>query len=203
MKKASIIFVGIIVAFLLGEKIYAVNKVVCLPTVKEWQIGEWVPMEDNYFLEEYEICNGYEIRVNEAELLTCDEFLEKYFCDQEEIMQDGKLLPDMVYDVSVTVRNVNQEDADCGLDLSNNDLFATDFTLRVHPDLYALANAEKKNTTTMFSLQPESELDFQIPYGIATTAEHAYLTPDVLEERDLYLLISLYPVQNQVLIHKE
>lgn len=202
MKKASIIFVSIIVAIFLSVRIYVVNKDICLPTVKEWQIGEWVPMEDNYFLEEYEICNGYEIRVNEAELLTCDEFLEKYSCDKEEIMQDGKPLPDMVYDINVTIRNVDQENTDCGLDLSNNDLYAVDFTLSVHSDLYALANAEKKNTTTMFSLQPGSELDFQIPYGIATTTRRAYLTVDVLEQRDLYLLLSLYPVQNQVLIHK-
>ncbi len=206
MKKTKVICAACIAACIaviaLSARIYKVNQDVSLPPVKEWQIGEWVPMEDNYFMEEYEICNGYEIRVDGAEVLTCDEFLRKYNRDMETVLQDGALLPDMVYDISVTIRNTNRQETDCGLDLSNNALYASDFVLSINPELYEIANAENNIATLMFRLQPMSELEFHLPYGIAISAKSAYLKEDAVKERDMYLLLSLYPVQNQVVIHK-
>lgn len=205
MKKIGIILSASVIAGILGLRIWQVNKNVEPPEVKNWQIGEMVPLEKNYFLEEYEICDGYEIRVNRAELLTYEEFLKRYSSEDSKkfIYSDDIMKPNYIYDINVTFRNTNKEALETGIDLGNYYLCATDYFLQVTSELYALANSEKRNTSLRFSLLPESELDFQLPFGIWTEAEGAYLTMDALEQRNLYLLASLYPVQNQILIHKK
>lgn len=41
-------------------------------------MGESVPLEQDYFYEEYEIADSYEVQVDCAQVLTYSEFLKKY-----------------------------------------------------------------------------------------------------------------------------
>lgn len=198
----SIILLGIIVGF----RIWDVNHQIELPEVETYEIGEFVDLGSNIFLEEYEAANGYQVRVNSATLVTFEEFLEKHSLNADEVIKvEGNMdkLPDYIYDLNVTFVNTNVRENGCGINLENYCIYANNFSISIDAELYSFANEEKKSTSMMFSLQPESELDFCLPFAVVTSANNSYLSKEILQEQDLYLYVSLYPVQNQIKIYSK
>lgn len=195
-----------LVSIFIGLRIYILNKKVEYPKTVIWKIGEEVNLERNYFYDIFEICEGYSVCVNEAELLEYDDFRKKYHYGEDEekkFSQFNYRFPDMVYDVTVTIKNKNKETKETGINFYNYNLCASDYILSVDSYLYELANAEKKSQSMMISLQPESELVFHLPYSIEIDSPDSYLDKNALQTEDLYLLLSMYPVQNQILISRE
>lgn len=200
-------FIGVLgfLGIFIGVRIYYINREIEYPQIMTWQIGEEVDLNKNYFYDISEQCEGYSVCVNEVQLLTCEEFMEKYGYGEEEIkaLADySSIFPDMVYDVSMTIRNKNKEKKETGINLYDYNIYAADYVLSIDSYLYELANAEKKTQSLMFSLQPESELVFHLPYSVAIYSPAAYVSEDILQTDKLYLLISMYPIQNQILINK-
>ncbi|MGN1313593.1 MAG: hypothetical protein ACI4VG_01105 [Lachnospiraceae bacterium] len=103
MKKWRNLFVIISVLLLLfiGWKRYRiVNYTIQSPEIRTFQLGEEVEMEKdiliNYTME------GYSITVTAAEILTYDEFLDKYLLEDE-----YSYVPEKIYDVEVILKNSN------------------------------------------------------------------------------------------------
>lgn len=205
MKRIAIIIAGGLLAILLGVRIWDVNQSIELPKVERYAIGETVELEDSYWMTESEKCEGYSIQVNSASLLTYEEFLKKYHYEEDEkellIPRTSQLFPDMVYDVEITVKNTNTQDKECGIDVGRYGVYASDFSLQIASPLYVIANPALKNGMQAFRLQPNTEMKFHLPYGIPLKSKYAYLNEDIIQKRDLSLVISLYPVQKQILLN--
>ncbi len=205
MKKvwmAGILLAGSLSAAAVGVRIWHVNQDIALPEIRESEIGERVALLDNYFLEEYEICEGYELRVDDAELLPVEEYLEKHgLSDKETWEREHEMtLPDQVYDLTLTFFNTNTEETECGIDLYNYALCAADYTIPFCDALYAEVNSDKAGGSPMFSLRPDSEATLFVPYGVFFSGNGSYLDERALDSRNLYYVVSLYPVQNQIRI---
>ena len=205
--RKGIFFLGslFITGLFLTMRIYKVNQEIAYPEVVTWMPGEEVDLDKNYFYDTYEICEGYSVCVNDVQLLTCEEFVRKYGCGDSEIKKITdycSVFPDMVYDVSITVKNKNKERQETGINFYDYNIYSKDYILSIDSYLYELANAEKKNQSPMFSLRPESELTFNLPYGVSTNSSVSYLSEDVLRKSRVYLLVSMYPIQNQILINE-
>lgn len=207
MKKILLFAIGGILSVLLAFRIRQVNHGIILPKIESYEIGEAAELEENFFNYEYEICDGYSVRVNHAELLTYADFLKKHnYVEMGEkplIPRDSKIFPDMVYDLHVTIRNNNTEANDSGVDLGNYSLYAKDFSLQLETPLYVAVNPQVEGGTIAFQLKPESEMDFNLPFGIPLYSNYAYLSEKIIREKELYLILSLYPVQKQVVIRNQ
>lgn len=201
-KRAGILLVMVLSVILTGMRIWRVNQGIVMPEKREWRIGEIVPLADNYFLEEFEICEGYEVCVDEAKLLRVEDYLEKYGAPDRASWEreNGVTLPEYVYDVTLTFYNTNKTETEGGIDLFNYVLCATDFTIPFCEELYATINCEKAGGSPMFSLRPDSEMTFSVPYGVFLSERSSYLNEKVLSERELYYVVSLYPVENRIRI---
>ncbi len=202
LKILGILLAVILPAVVLGIRIRHVNQGIVLPEIRESEIGERIALHDNYFLEEYEICEGYELRVDDAELLPVEEYLEKYgLSDKETWEREHEVtLPDQVYDLTLTFFNTNTEETECGIDLYNYALCAVDYTIPFCEALYAEVNSDKAGGSPMFSLRPDSEAEISVPYGIFFSENISYLDERAITGRELYYVVSLYPVQNQIRI---
>jgi hypothetical protein len=192
----------LVVALLLTGRIWWLNTNAEQTQQIIWECGEFVDLKDNYFVDEYEIADGYRVRVNSYSVETYLEFLQRYAGEEAEslLVTSDYQAGDMVLTLNATFQNTNSFAQDIGIDLYNYCLYGTDYSLLLDDFLYSMSNAEKKSTSTMFSLQPDSELDFQLPYVIDITSKYSYLTMQDMQKEPLYLTVSLYPVENRITI---
>ena len=124
MKKVIFGIAAIALGVLVVIRIESVNKNITYPEIKEYGMQEEAPIGDNIFMEDYEKMDGYSVTAEEVELLTYDEFLEKFQYDEEAQGQlyekDDMVYPEMVYNVKVKIKNNNKEDdPDKGIDFQN------------------------------------------------------------------------------------
>ena len=124
MKKVIFGIAAIALGVLVVIRIESVNKNITYPEIKEYGMQEKAPIGDNIFMEDYEKMDGYSVTAEEVELLTYDEFLEKFQYDEEAQGQlyekDDMVYPEMVYNVKVKIKNNNKEDdPDKGIDFQN------------------------------------------------------------------------------------
>lgn len=205
IKVILICMMGIFLLSVICIQIVQVNSKVSIPKVEEYKIGENVELEKNYFYSEIESCDGYSIRVNNVELLTYTDFLKKYNSEEQEkslISREDPLFPDMVYDVEITISNTNTDDKEYGIDVGMYGIYAADFDLQFENTLYDIANPEVGDGIYAFKLQPQTEMEFHLPFGVPLTSKYAYLNKKVVEESKLSMVLSLYPVQKQIVIQE-
>ena len=81
-----------------------VNRELQGAPVVEYRIGEEVEMEKDFLINF--TMEGYAVTVNRAEVLSYEEFLEKYDAEDEYTH-----VPDKVYDVEITLANKGQRKA--------------------------------------------------------------------------------------------
>lgn len=196
----------LVLIFIIG-RIFYVNQNLHVPNVETYNMGECVKLENNYFLEEYEIAEDYSIVVDNARVISCNDFLKE--CNYAGKLEDlfpikDKLYPEMIYEIDVTIKNNGSEDdSESGMNLSQFDLMAIDYRLQINDILYQIANPYVENGTMMFHLQPQSELSFRLPYFFTTTANNSFLTTKEVLRDEIYLVVSAYPTQKQILIEPE
>ena len=150
MKKVIFGIAAIALGVLVVIRIESVNKNITYPEIKEYGMQEEAPIGDNIFMEDYEKMDGYSVTAEEVELLTYDEFLEKFQYDEEAQGQlyekDDMVYPEMVYNVKVKIKNNNKEDdPDKGIDFQNYVVYGEDFQLQISAQLYAVANPDMES----------------------------------------------------------
>lgn len=207
MKKVIFGTAAIVIIILVVIRIANVNENIVYPEVKEYGMQEEAPIGDNIFMEDYEKMDGYSIAAEEAELLTYDEFLEKFQYDEEEQGQlyekDDMIYPEMIYNVKVVIKNNNKEDdPEKGINLQNYVLYGKDFQLQLSALLYAVANPEMESGQMSFRLKPETEMEFYLPFYFSPSRKVEPLQIEEVVNSKLYLPISLYPEQRQIVLKK-
>jgi len=118
----------------IGVRIWHVNKDIDLPPVHTFEIGEEVAIERDIFLDDFENMEGYTVTVNNAEIISYEEFLVKYDYQESEtdpLFEEGDMtFPEMVYDLHLTIKNTNlteEPNEHKGINFLNYRLTGTDF----------------------------------------------------------------------------
>lgn len=205
MKKVIFGIAAIALGVLVVIRIESVNKNITYPEIKEYGMQEEAPIGDNIFMEDYEKMDGYSVTAEEVELLTYDEFLEKFQYDEETQGQlyekDDMVYPEMVYNVKVKIKNNNKEDnPDKGIDFQNYVVYGEDFQLQISAQLYAVANPDMESGQMSFRLRPETEMEFYLPFYFSPSRKIEPLQIEEVLNSKLYLPISLYPEQRQIVL---
>ncbi len=205
MKKILLGLLILLTGGLLAVRIERVNRQIVYPEIKEYGMGEEVEIGDDIFMEDYENMDGYSVTVEEAELLTYHEFLEKFQYDEEtqgQLYQTNEMLyPEMVCNVKITVKNSNSKDEpDKGIDFLNYALYGKDFQLQLSELLYYVANPDMEDGLLSFRLMPGTEKEFYLPFSFRPSADVEPIQTEEVRNSRLYLPVCLYPEQRQIVL---
>lgn len=171
-----------------GWRYSYVNRQVRMPEVEIYGLGEEVEFGKDFMFDNK--MEGYSVKVTDAEILTYEEFLEKYHAADE-----YSYMPEKVYDVEVVLRNV---DAAEGLGIVLTDFYIQGLAVSqgVNPILCDIANPELGGVTGII-LRSDTEMVFHLPFALYDI----HFRPDVwrnLEEFDMDFVATLYPTKKVI-----
>lgn len=147
----------VILIFAYVLRFQAVNRQMKSAPVQEYRMGEEVQMEQdiliNYTME------GYSIRVDDAEVLTYREFLDKYHAEDE-----YSYVPEKVYDIEVTLRNIDADEG-TGINLIEFYIQGTAVCAGIDANLCSVANPELKGAYAI-ALRENSGMVLHLPFAL-------------------------------------
>ena len=207
MRKKVIIFIiaFLVVCGLISWRVVEVNRGREEVPVTTYQMGEEVILGDNIRLGSYsnENLSDYTITVNSAEILTYQEYLDKYNYveDPENPLFEPYVsnYPEMVYDVNITVRNISDVAGDGGVDLTFYTIYGTDFYMQTSSPLYTIANPHVAGGIERFALLPGAEKEISLPFYFQNFRGMRLDVEDIRSE-ELVLPLTYWPEQLQVVI---
>lgn len=182
--------VSILLAFPYVQRYKAVNREISSAPTKTYHMGEEVEMEKdiliNYTME------GYSVKVNQAEVLSYEEFLVKYH--GEDVYT---YVPDKVYDVEITLRNRNAA-KDTGINLVEFYIQGLAVCAGIDTNLCEIANPEL-NGAIAIALRENSEMVFHLPFALYEENFRTDIWND-LEHFEMYFVATLYPTKKIIQI---
>ena len=191
MKKIIAICVAILLATGWGIRFYFVNKDVNKPIIQVFQKGTEVPVGKDFFDRSDEDMDGYTVTVLDAELMSLDDFLQKY--KAEEHRTELGVFTDYIYTVRVSISNQdNKFTNEKGISLVSYVLQGTDYILSLEQMSYQYANPDMPGAS--FSLRQGTSMELLLPFEIMsslTSYEHILSDPPKLQ-------ISQYPHQKML-----
>ncbi len=181
--KISLAFVAVllIAAFI---RIVYVNITATKPLVEYSKMNEWVELDGSFFRSNDEKTDGYSVKVTDYEIISKEEFLERYKLESTSISEANSFSYFMV--VSVTLINEGNEDgkvmiADWRLVGKNGDFVTSmdpqilmDTDERIHDYLSSVTTAPGKEislnlTFPMTSMKSIKEIEKNSVYRLAVT----------------------------------
>lgn len=195
MKKLIIFACSLVLVLLLGFRIYNVTQEATVSEIKIHDFNKEVELGKNFFHSSEEVADGYIITVLESELLTLEEYTEKYDFDPSYINEeDESNFPvTHIYEVKVRLKNVSNDYAgEQGIDFSKYALSGIDYKLNLEFDAYAISNPTMEGSLGV-SVEKGDEFDFVLPFEISN---HAGLLKHIENSNAPFLQVSQYPVSN-------
>ena len=191
MKKILLISLTAVLIIAWGARFYIVNKDIDTSIVQLFPKGTEVPIEKDFFINSDEDMDGYTVTVLDAELMSVEDFLQRYHAEEQTEMLGN--FTDYIYTVRVSVGNhdnpfLNEK----GINLQYYYLEGTDYVLSLEDICYQIANPDMPGTS--FSLRQETSMELVLPFSVMssqTSRKH------VLEDAPK-LLVSLYPHQKLI-----
>lgn len=157
IKIISIVIIGVLLVMAYAQRYRFVNQKLKAAPVKEYSIGEEVKMEQdiliNYTME------GYSISVNQAEVFSYKDFLKKYNAEDE-----YSYVPDKIYDVEVTLRNIDAND-ETGVNLSEFYVQGVAVCAGLDTNLLDQVNPNLKGMYEI-ALRKNSSITIHMPFGL-------------------------------------
>jgi hypothetical protein len=181
-----IIFTLLIVAY--AYRVMAVNRKMPSAPVIKYDKGKDVEMGDDVLIN-YTM-KGYSIKVNDAQPMTYKEFLKKYKVDDEYTN-----VPDKVYDVEVTIKNI---DADSKTGINLNELYVQgiDVCASLDDNLLGQANPRLKGASAI-ALRKNSSFKVNLPFALFKYNFRSSVWND-LDNYDMNLVVTLYPTKKVI-----
>lgn len=191
MKKIILPAVILLLAAGWGARVYSVNADLDLPKKMVYPLGDIVPIEHDYFDYESEDMDGYSVQVLRSELVTAEEFLDRY--NAGERLSELGPYTDYVYAVEITVTNssnpyVNEK----GIALLLYNLVGKNYILSIDDVCFGMANPHMPGLS--FSLQQNASKTILLPF-IVMGWQNDY--NDLLETPPM-LQITQYPHQKML-----
>lgn len=188
IKIVSICIIAFLLVLAYALRYHEVNQKLKAAPVQEYAIGEEVKMEEdiliNYTME------GYTIRVDQAEILSYEEFLKKYNVEDE-----YTYVPDKVYDVQVTLRNIDAND-ETGINLSEFYVQGVAVCAGLNTNLLDQVNPQLKGMFEI-ALRKDSEITIHMPFGLYEENFKKSVWNN-LDDFDMNFVATLYPTKKNV-----
>ena len=187
-----ILVVAIFLAFVCAERIRYVNRQLQDAPVQKFQTGETVAFEKDILIND--TMEGYSVRVDRAEIVDYKDFLEKY-----DAVDEYTYVPDKVYDVEVTLKNTDADEG-TGINLIEFYVQGPAVVCGLNTDLLGVANPQLDGVYAI-ALRDNTELVLHLPFDM-NEAYFKERTWDNLEDLDMNLVATLYPVKKVIALEK-
>lgn len=176
----GILFIGI------GMRIYKVNAAVEKIPEQIYEFGETAELGNNIIFGD--TMDGYSIKINEVDLLSTEEFIEKYQCEKKDL-PNWEYMP-KVFDIEIEVSNEDNERT--GIDL--NQLYLENKAGLVSFDAiyYRIANADTGYVNTGIAVRPGTSVTLRVEFPVSRL-NFSRRAMKNLWEQELKLVVTLYP----------
>jgi len=192
-KRLVIVFVVLFLALCLGRFIWFNEKYPDVTRMYYGQ-GEFVPLEkDVVYIDQMD---GYEVRVNGAQVMYLEDFFQKYSVTEEqkaELYEGYMVPPEALYDITITLKNV--DNTETGISFADWVIQSDDIWCDFHDVLYRIANPGVD--TSHVALRTGSEMEFHLIYNLR---EERFL-PEVwqnIQNYPMWITITCYPVKKMI-----
>ena len=168
-KTLSVILLSVALV-LCAWRIWYVNATAYSFETQEYGIGEWIPLNGDFFYSKEENTNGYSVRVREAEVVRYEDFMQQF----------GK-------PVDYLAENTQHDVV----------LLTVDFKNEIY---MKIANPDLNSKADGISVMPGTEASLYMVYPTSGRADGVtYLEEQAGKEQIvMYLNVSLYPVKKCV-----
>ena len=195
-KTLSVILLSVALV-LCAWRIWYVNATAYSFETQEYGIGEWIPLNGDFFYSKEENTNGYSVRVREAEVVRYEDFMQRFGKPVDYLAENTQ------HDVILlTVDFKNENNTDGGV-------FIRDFNLLNEAqsayfnksEIYMkIANPDLNSKADGISVMPGTEASLYMVYPTSSRADGVtYLEEQAGKEQIvMYLNVSLYPVKKCV-----
>lgn len=185
-RKYLICVVVLILAALYSYRVYMVNARAERIPCQVYEMGETVPLGNN-------ICftypmDGYSVKVLAADVLTNDEFLEKYDGKKENFPAYDMM--QQIYDIELEISN--EDNTDTGIDLYGWYIQKDAALASFDAVYYREANKDKGYVDTAIAVRPHTSVTLHavFPLPKLNFKKRDYRDP---ERMDMDLVVTLYP----------
>jgi len=200
----KVLIASVCVAFLilLSFRIHYVNATaVALPNIEKYSMNEWVVLDGAFLNTRSENTQGYSMRATKAELLSYNEYIEKYGLDKSKKMEgfDEKSLVCL----EIEVKNVGNEEGrilvfECKLIPDRKNTYFIPSTV-----LWAESESglPEDGTARVLQIKADSAYTVHIPYKVNIKDMEGlteYKTP--MKDTSFELVVSNSPVRKVIVI---
>lgn len=187
--KSKISFgIAVILLVTVFARIFYVNSISEKALYEIIPMGEDAEIAENFFDDSSENMNGYVVAVKSSEIISAEEYLNKFGKNIKDQYFEGL---ENYYLVTVNVKNVdNQLVGEKGINFARWYIQGSDYILRIEDVAYSLAN-ESLNGSLQVSLNQNKDMDFVLPFYMFSV-DHPY---DKIQDDISYLVISDYPTK--------
>ncbi len=192
LKSLVILCVMLCVIFVGIERYRTVNKITQNPPVETFECGDEVVMGKDILINDS--MEGYSIKVNSAQVLTYEEFLDKYNIEDE-----YTYVPEKVYDVEIVLKNINALSG-IGVNLSEFYIQGKAVCASLDTNLYSSVNPSL-NGILAIALRENTEITIHLPFALYQDNFRTD-TWENLESYEMSLIVTLYPVKKRILLQE-
>lgn len=194
-KRVAVLLAVLLTAAGIGTRIYQVNAAVEDIPCQVYELGETAELGNRVIFGDP--MDGYFITIKGVQLLSTQEFMEKYGCIETDL--PGWEYMSQIFDIELEIANENNEET--GIDL--NQLYLQNESALASFDAiyYRIANAEKGYENTSIAVRPGTSVTLQAEFPIPELnfSARAYQN---LWDLDLKLVVTLYPEKKMMRLQK-
>ncbi len=189
-KKVTIITVALVLIMLYAWRFHYINSQVLYPVEIIYGKNEEAEIGNNFFNSNSEKMNGYSVTVKDKEIMDIKDFLSKYNVEKTEAFENN----DYICLVTVDFRNIsNKAGENAGINVGEYMITNKGYMNYCDRTAYEYVNDYK---SLLFSLREGTSKEFIIPFTISEDA----ITKEEFIKGDPQLVISLYPVQQSIML---
>ncbi len=179
-----------LLVMIFGIRVYFVNSKIRYPINKYYKKGDEVAIENDFFDNDTENMEGYSINVKDTELLSMENFYNKYNIKNKEKFINS----DYIFLVKVNFKNTNNKlGVNAGINLGQYMITNGAYLNYCDRDAYTYVNDFKSLT---FSLREGTNKDFVIPF----TINKMHISEEKFKKGSPQLIVSLYPTRKSILL---
>lgn len=197
LKFPLIIFLVIIIVITVS-KIFLVNYFAPQEIVEHYPMGQWVELNGAYTDVPEEYTQGYFVRVNNAEKLSVNEYINKYNRQklEQHIFSDAK----NIICISIEFRNDNKNQTEGGISFFNYILIPErkNEYFRWSADLWQYHQAGLQDHPFGFSVRNNLSQIFVVPYTYNERTYRSFSDLPPIEDKKFYLLVSNAPQKKYI-----
>lgn len=162
-KRFAVVLFVLLCLVAIGVRIWLVNAGYQGVPVTYYSMGEWLSVDDDYYVDETEPSEGYSFRIDSVEVMSPNEYLQRYGTDGVTSLDTFDADDPCVVVLDMTIRNDSSEQG--GVDSfqwqvvpqEQNTSYAMDYELSGH--------VEKAMSEGQFSIKPGGEYRTHIAFS--------------------------------------